>query len=495
MAYKTMRKKVKPRTVHLSGTGAGVKPRTASSGGPLRVDGAGMRVNTKKKRKTARAVKHFAKSRFVRRDTAKTSKTKKVRMSPTLRYARKTLGLRGLLKKRKKTSKKTTAKRTLAIQKRKRIVTKQFAKGASSVGRKMKKAEMLNAIEELLKKGRQRGFITEREILQAIPDTEQNIMIIEQLYERLQAANIKLTGVKEFLGTPLDTRVGENGLFQDETDEMPDPVQIYLREIGQVPLLTKEEERELGKRLEKSDPEARQSLIRANLRLVVSIAKKHIGRSASLTLLDLIQEGNIGLSRAVDKFDYRLGYKFSTYATWWIRQAITRAIADYGRTVRIPVHMVETIAKYKKVKRKLEMDLGRPPLPMEIAFEMGEETDKIHQLMKIDQDIVSLDKPVTEDEEDTVFGDFVKDNTSPTPDNATEMKMMQENLRDIIGSLTDREQKIIRMRFGLDDGVTRTLEDVGRDFGITRERVRQIEAKALERMRQHESVKKIGERE
>ncbi len=485
MAHKTMRKKVKPRTVTRGWTGARVKPRTVPRGGtgarvkprtvPRGKAGAG--VDTKKLRKTG----------------VKTSKAKKVRMSLALRYARKTLGLRGLPKKNKKAGKKTTPKRTTTTKRK--TTEKKPVKNASAVGRKMKKAEILNAIEQLLKKGRQRGFITEREILQAIPDTEQNIIIIEELYERLQAANIKLTGVKEFLGTPLDTRVGENGLFPDETDEMPDSVQIYLREIGQVPLLTGEEERELGKRLEKGDPEAHQSLIRANLRLVVSIAKKHIGRSANLTLLDLIQEGNIGLSRAVDKFDYRLGYKFSTYATWWIRQAITRAIADYGRTVRIPVHMVETIAKYKKVKRNLEMDLGRPPLPMEVAFEMGEETNKIHQLMKIDQDIVSLDKPVTEDEEDTIFGDFVKDDTSPTPDNATAMKMMQENLRDIIGSLTDREQKIIRMRFGLDDGVTHTLEEVGNDFGITRERVRQIEAKSLERMRQHESIKKVGEEE
>ncbi len=411
------------------------------------------------------------------------------RIPAVLRFARKTLGMRGPLKQKK-------TKVRVIKEKKAGKPKKAFQAPPRKTKAQLKEQARLahEAVDQLLKRGRERGFVTEHEILKAIPDTEENIDIIEDLYERLQSGNIKITGVKEFLGTPLDKGVSEDEILATtnaDYGELPDSVQIYLHEIGQVPLLTSEQERELGKRKEKGDPEAVQQLIRANLRLVVSIAKKHIGRSANLSLLDLIQEGNIGLSRAVEKFDYRRGFKFSTYATWWIRQAITRAIADYGRTVRIPVHMVETIAKYKKVKRKLQLELGREPLPQEIAFEMGEEVDKIHNLIKIDQDIVSLDKPVMEDEEDTMLGDFVKDDSALTPDQETAMRMMQENLKSILNDLTDREQKIIRMRFGLDDGATHTLEEVGNEFGITRERVRQIEAKALERMRVHERIHKV----
>ncbi len=413
------------------------------------------------------------------------------RIPAVLRFARKTLGMRGPVK-QKKTKVKVIAPKTAAVAPKPAKLEKPKKKTKAQIKEQIKLAH--EAVDRLLKRGRERGFVTEQEILKAIPDTEENIDIIEDMYERLQSANIRITGVKEFLGTPLDKGVSEEEIMattNSDYGELPDSVQIYLHEIGQVPLLSAEQERELGKRKEKGDPEAVQQLIRSNLRLVVSIAKKHIGRSANLTLLDLIQEGNIGLSRAVEKFDYRRGFKFSTYATWWIRQAITRAIADYGRTVRIPVHMVETIAKYKKVKRKLQLELGREPLPQEIAFEMGEEVEKIHNLIKIDQDIVSLDKPVMEDEEDTMLGDFVKDDSTMTPDQETAMRMMQENLKDILNDLTDREQKIIRMRFGLDDGATHTLEEVGNEFGITRERVRQIEAKALERMRTHDRIRKV----
>ena len=431
------------------------------------------------------------KPRAAKAAVQKKNKNEVPRIPAVLRFARKTLGMRGPIKQKKAKTKIIVQKPSIAARKPVKLEKPQ-KKTKAQLKEQVKLAH--EAVDHLLKRGRERGFVTEQEILKAIPDAEENIGIIEDMYERLQSANIRITGVKELLGTPLDKGVSEEEIMATtNTDygELPDSVQIYLHEIGQVPLLSAEQERELGKRKEKGDPEAVQQLIRANLRLVVSIAKKHIGRSANLTLLDLIQEGNIGLSRAVEKFDYRRGFKFSTYATWWIRQAITRAIADYGRTVRIPVHMVETIAKYKKVKRKLQLELGREPLPQEIAFEMGEEVDKIHNLIKIDQDIVSLDKPVMEDEEDTMLGDFVKDDSTMTPDQETAMRMMQENLKSILNDLTDREQKIIRMRFGLDDGATHTLEEVGNEFGITRERVRQIEAKALERMRTHDRIRKV----
>lgn len=275
--------------------------------------------------------------------------------------------------------------------------------------------------------------------------------------------------------------------------QLPDFVQIYLREIGQTPLLTAQEERKLAKRLAKGDKEAKQRLIQANLRLVVSNAKKYINRSKGLGFLDLIQEGNIGLTRAVEKFDYRKGFKFSTYATWWIRQAISRAIADYGRTVRIPVHMVETIGKYKKVKRKLQSELNRDPLPEEIAAEMKIDVDKVFNLIKLDQEIVSLDKPVTTDEEETSIGDFIQDEHVAGPEEVASFKMFQNQLKEVLSTLTERERKVIEMRFGLIDGVSHTLEEVGNMFNITRERVRQIEAKSLEKMKQNELIKKIKE--
>ncbi len=364
--------------------------------------------------------------------------------------------------------------------------------------RRGQNATLLGVLEELIRKGKQRGFITEAEIMKTIPDFEKNVDLIEDLYERCQSASVKILGAKDLLTFDSDEITQDELLRATELGgigDVADSVQVYLREIGQIALLTFEEERELAKRLERGDEEARQRLIKANLRLVVSIAKKYINRSSNLSLLDLIQEGNIGLSRAVDKFDYRRGFKFSTYATWWIRQAITRSIADYGRTIRIPVHMVETLTKFKKVKNRLQMELGREPLPSEVAKEMKEEVEKIHHLMKIDQDTLSLDKPVEEDEEKTLIGDFVKDESNPTPDQVVSSKILSEELRKVVDSLSPREKKIIEMRFGLIDGVTHTLEEVGREFAITRERVRQIEAKALERMRENITIDRIRDLE
>jgi len=266
---------------------------------------------------------------------------------------------------------------------------------------------------------------------------------------------------------------------------------MYLREIGKISLINAQEEVKLAKLIEKGDEEARQKLTQANLRLVVSIAKRYVGRSRNLSLLDLIQEGNIGLFKAVEKFDYHKGYKFSTYATWWIRQAITRALADQSRTIRIPVHMVETISKYTQIKRRLFQDLGREPLPEEIAVEMGENVDKIRHIMKISQETLSLEAPVGDEDEESSLGEFIEDKKTVSPSQVAARKLLRRRLKDILTDLSSREQKILEMRFGLRDGITHTLEEVGQEFGVTRERIRQIEAKALERMRQHQASKKL----
>ena len=266
---------------------------------------------------------------------------------------------------------------------------------------------------------------------------------------------------------------------------------MYLKEIGRTPLLTSKEEKELAKRNEQGDETARKKLIQANLRLVVSIAKRYVNRSHNLSILDLIQEGNIGLARAVEKFDYRKGFKFSTYATWWIRQAVTRALADYSRTIRIPVHMVETITKYTQTKRRVMQELGREPLPEEIAVEMNMDVDKIHYIQKISQEVISLESPIGDSDEDSTLSDFIKDEQSLSPDQLANQALLRDQIREVMADLTEREQKILAMRFGLEDGISHTLEEVGKVFGVTRERIRQIEAKALEKIRHYQKSKKL----
>jgi RNA polymerase primary sigma factor len=373
---------------------------------------------------------------------------------------------------------------------KKKKIKKKKEKGKKKerkkVKRKEKKKEVFveDKLSQLIQKGKERGFVTFSEILYFFPEVEEDIEGLERLYETLEKEGIEVREHREFL------------VPEEEEELIPeakiDPVQMYLKEIGETPTLTAEEEKELAKRIEKGDQAAKEKLIKANLRLVVSIAKKYVGKSPHMTLLDLIQEGNIGLFRAVEKFDWRKGYKFSTYATWWIRQAITRALADQARTIRIPVHMVELLTKFNQVKRRLLQDLGREPLPEEIAAEMGIEVDKVHHLIKISQGTVSLETPVGEDEEDTL-SEFIKDEKIPLPSVEAARALLRERLKEILVDLTPRERKILEMRFGLKDGITHTLEEVGKEFGVTRERIRQIEAKALEKLREHREIKKLKE--
>ena len=356
---------------------------------------------------------------------------------------------------------------------------------------KVEQLQFQSAYDMLLQRGRQKGFITEAEILHTVPEPERWVEGLENFYNALDQAGLELLEMKGGYLEPSKPKTREEKAHERRIDISAlsaDSVQMYLREIGRVPLLTRQEEIDLAKRMEKGDQAAKQRLIEANLRLVVSIAKKYSGRGG-LTLLDLIQEGNLGLFRAVQKFDYRKGYKFSTYATWWIRQAVTRALADQSRTIRIPVHMVETINKFVQTERRLVQILGREPLPEEIASEMDMPIDKVRHIIKINQDTVSLEKTVGEDDDDSTLGEFIEDTKTIAPSEAAAQKLLKGYVRDVMKYLLPREQKILEMRFGLIDGVQHTLEEVGREFGVTRERIRQIEAKALEKIKQHEKVR------
>ena len=390
----------------------------------------------------------------------------------------------------KKTVKKKPVKKIFEKKKTEKKALKEKKKMTTKKEKAFKKAVFApDKFQELFEKGRQRGFITTSEILHYFPKIEKDIMGLEKLYEELEAQGIEVKETKEFLATSEELKKTKK-TTKDSILRI-DPIQLYLKEIGKVSFLTAEEEKELARQIEKGVGEAKKKLATANLRLVVSIAKRYIGRSPNLTLLDLIQEGNLGLFRAVEKFDWRRGYKFSTYATWWIRQAITRALADQARTIRIPVHMVETISKYTKVRRGLLQDLGREPLAEEIAAEMGIDVAKAHHIRKISQETISLETPVGEDEEDSVLAEFIEDEKTVAPSVQAARTLLKERLKEVLIDLTPREQRILAMRFGLDDGITHTLEEVGQEFGVTRERIRQIEAKSLQRIREHEKLKKL----
>ncbi len=350
-------------------------------------------------------------------------------------------------------------------------------------------------LDDLMALGKKQGYVTQDQILQLVPEPESNIQQIEDVYSELLELGIEVLEEGKDYSPPVGKLVNATA---DEPDldtvldfegmSIDDPVRMYLREIGRVPLLSAAQEVSLAQRMENGDQEARRHLTEANLRLVVSVAKKYIGRGMSL--LDLIQEGNIGLIRAVEKFDYRKGYKFSTYATWWIRQAITRAIADQARTIRIPVHMVETINRLIRTSRRLVQELGRDPTSDEIAREMGLPPEKVREIQKISQEPVSLETPIGE-EEDSHLGDFIEDQKALAPADAASHQLLKEQVEDVLDSLTQRERRVLQLRFGLDDGRSRTLEEVGREFGVTRERIRQIEAKALRKLRHPSRSKKL----
>lgn len=393
-----------------------------------------------------------------------------------------------VVKKVKKAVKKSAKK----VAKKKIAKSKAPAKGSA---KQNKSKEFETKANKLISKGKERGFVTYDEILKEFPTIEQDITFLDELYTKFTTSGIDVLEGGGLLEMEPETHAAPKKYSYGarSSDSSYDSIQMYLKEIGQYALISAANEKELARRIEAGDKEAKNLLARANLRLVVSIAKKYVGRSPDLTLLDLIQEGNLGLFKAVDKFDWTKGYKFSTYATWWIRQAITRALADQSRTIRVPVHMVETIAKYKQVVRRLTQDLGRDPLAEEIATEMGLDVEKIYNIEKIDQDVVSLESPVGDDSDDgkSTLGDFLFDDKILSPDQESSRRILRDQVNTILNDLSEKEKKILEMRHGLNDGITHTLEEVGKEFGVTRERIRQIEAKAHEKIRQHENINRL----
>jgi RNA polymerase primary sigma factor len=351
--------------------------------------------------------------------------------------------------------------------------------------------------QQLIDKAKKEGHVAQRDILTLYPDTPENAEALDSLYTDLADANIEIvTDVgdevafnDEWVSEDAEEEIVNNAAVYLDDDIADDSVRLYLREIGKIPLLTADEELELAKRVVAGDKDAKEKMAEANMRLVVSIAKRYVGRG--LDLLDLIQEGNTGLLRAVEKFDPDKGFKFSTYATWWIRQAITRAIADQARTIRIPVHMVETINKLLRTQRRLTQELNREPTNEEIAHAMEIDVDKVEHIMKIKQDISSLDASIRDDEEDSVLADFIEDEDTISPEESATGQLLKEHVKEMLSALTEREQKILRLRFGLEDGKSHTLEEVGQEFSVTRERIRQIEAKALAKLRKHRDAKKL----
>ncbi len=452
------------------------------------------------KKATKKAVKKAVKT--VTKKTKKPIATKaKAKSKPAVKKAVKKATKKVVKKVAKAVTKKATKKVVKKEKKaaapkpvKKVVAKKEVVKPVKPVKKvPLTKSEKILEMKaaELMRLGRERGYVTFDELLRSFPEIEKDIAFLDVLYDRFSVAGVDVLQSGGMLGDdPSIDIIAQKNAFK-RSDSGYDSIQMYLREIGQYPLLNAQEERTLAKRIVDGDEEARNLLARANLRLVVSIAKKYVGRSPDLTLLDLIQEGNLGLFKAVDKFDFTKGFKFSTYATWWIRQAITRALADQSRTIRIPVHMVETMAKYKQVSRRLSQDLGRDPMPEEIATEMGVEVEKIYQIEKISQDTISLELPVGDDDDRSRLSDFISDDKIVSPDQEVAHSILTDQITEILDTLSEKERKILEMRHGLLDGTYHTLEEVGKEFGVTRERIRQIEAKALEKIRQHEKARRL----
>lgn len=445
------------------------------------------------KKTVKKAVKKVAKKIKSKKPVSKKLPTKKV--------------LKKVVKKAvpKKTIKKATKKISQKVPKKAPVkLAKKEAKKSIKAKLPTKIVEAFppsrEKLDKLIEKGKMRNFVTETELLYLFPEVEQYVYDYDVFLGELSKYGI---AILEDSGRILDSfKINRDKEIQREKDGVKAPinidlsklsadsVQMYLKEIGKVPLLTSAEEIELSKRKEKGDREAEKRIIEANLRLVVSIAKRFAG-AKGMSLLDLIQEGNIGLFRAVEKFEYRKGFKFSTYATWWIRQAITRSLADQSRTIRIPVHMVETINKFQQIQRSLIQELGREPLAEEIASEMGEEIDKVRYIIKISQDTISLETSIGDDSDSSTLEDFIEDVKNVTPDKAAALQLLKDYVKGIVSQLSPREQKILEMRFGLLDGVAHTLEEVGREFEVTRERIRQIESKSLEKIRKLKGLEKL----
>lgn len=420
-------------------------------------------------------------------------KPKKAAAKPT---AKKVEAKKTAAKAAKPAAKAAPAKKAPATKAAPKATTKKPAAKKSPAKRVEGTAEVEKLRAALIKTAKKAGEINQKDINEIYPDTPENADALDALFTELADGNIKIITTGEEASPEMsDEWVAEDDeeiVITDQVyldDVADDSVRLYLREIGKIPLLKADEELALAKRVVAGDKQAKDEMAEANMRLVVSIAKRYVGRG--LDLLDLIQEGNTGLLRAVEKFDPDKGFKFSTYATWWIRQAITRAIADQARTIRIPVHMVETINKLLRTQRRLTQDLNREPTNEEIAKEMEIDVEKVEHIMKIKQDISSLDASVRDDEEDSVLGDFIEDEDTVSPEESATSQLLKEHVKDMLGALTEREQKILKLRFGLEDGKSHTLEEVGQEFNVTRERIRQIEAKALAKLRKHKDARKL----